>query len=624
MRSWVWYAVGAVAGAAGIAGLAVLARRRGDGGLHGIWSSDTTKLASIYPDELTIIWKLPPGPVPQVRPADRRRAYQELCSRVSPREEWRGRGPQAWMRPMVPTGKRWTRRFGKEPWRKPENQPLPWWTEGGTCPGCSQVCGVSCYAGRAQNYYDWVVRRVPYANLCDLMAGKGIPRIREDLTGELGRKRQLSGSEAVLTPQSWRPTHGPAARPAPPPQADYWTNEVVVNPRKIRRVYIRVHETGDFFDAAYARQWLAEAKRYVTEYYPRELRRFQAGQRDVPPPRIYWWAYTRSWRDEGIRPVLREFSRLRYPAFCWSREGRIPVVHESVAEAARRRRARKGEIVPAKKRRWRQVWEAGQKCEREQDAFAVLLSADADTGVPWMRDARRRIMPVAYLATAYDKLHLPQLLNKVPGVVFQDYELRTQVSPEVLFQGSRICRAEFRTPKWQQEIDEVVRRHGLPSEDEARATLGEKAGDKPQHPRAKRELEAIDKQHKLGCGVCGYCRPNNIQAIADASWNRFIAAARVGADESVRAELELGRRSDRLTDYERFMDSGLDYAVAVEPVEDLQRRIEQTKEADWTKQRLLALSRSALYRKAAHMPTVGTRRDLDEGIRGRAVATERR
>jgi Gene product 88 len=52
---------------------------------------------------------------------------------------------------------------------------------------------------------------------------------------------------------------------------------------------VRVHASGDFFDAEYARKWLTIMKR-------------------CPTPKFYW--YTRSWRIASILPVLIEMSQL--------------------------------------------------------------------------------------------------------------------------------------------------------------------------------------------------------------------------------------------------------------------------------------------------------------------------
>ena len=51
---------------------------------------------------------------------------------------------------------------------------------------------------------------------------------------------------------------------------------------------LRLHVGGDFYSAAYARKWL------------RIIRRL---------PRVRFYAYTRSWRHRGIRPVLEEMAR---------------------------------------------------------------------------------------------------------------------------------------------------------------------------------------------------------------------------------------------------------------------------------------------------------------------------
>ncbi len=454
-----------IVGVAGLGTAVVLSRRRRSG-FRGMWSEDTTKLASIADDEVTVIWKLPPGPSPK----DARSTYADLCSR--------GGGPHRWMRPMHLTTHK-----PPDPWREPENQPLPWWTAGGTCPGCSRICGVACYAARAQNYYDFAVRRVPWSNLCDLMSGKGLPKIVEK---ELPGRQRYTVSER--TPGVFRPETGPGATETSG-VVDYWSKDLVVDPRKVRRVMVRVHETGDFFDPKYAEQWLTYARRYV-DRYNREMQEYQSGSRQAPPPRVYFWAYTRSWRDPRFRPVLRQFSKIRYPE----------------------------EIVDGKR------LQAG-------DAFSVLLSADADTGVPWAKDARGRIMPVAYLLTKHDFALASPINNRVPGVIFQDYNLRKETLPTGEQFGTKVCRAEFMTP----------------AQEELVAKLEKKAG----RSLKAEELKKLGLR-KVGCGTCHMCQPNAVQAIADNAWSRFLRAARAGIDGPQLAVNDLALRSDDTTDYERF------------------------------------------------------------------------
>lgn len=504
-------------GALGLA-TAVFLARRDRKAYRGIWASDTSKLASVRPDEVTVIWKLPPGPTPE---GDVRRAYRSMCGT--------GGGPKKWMRPMVPKGQE-----PADPWNKPENQPLSWWTTGGTCPGCSRICGVSCYAAKAQNYYDWQARRVPWANLCDMMQGKGLPKIVER---ELPR-----ASDRVEVPRGARwSERGPSARKISGP-SDYWSNELVVDPQRIRRIYVRVHETGDFFDPEYARLWLRYAQDYVKRY-GREMRKYESGKRSAPPPRLYLWAYTRSWRDKRFRKVLGEFSKIRYP------EERVD---------GRRLRA--------------------------QDAFSILLSADADTGVPWAKDARGRIMPVAYLLTKHDWAAAAALNNRVPGIVFQDYDLRKGVVPEGTKFGTRICRAEFMTPEQEAEIERL--------EAEAGRSL---------------TADELKKKglRKIGCGTCHLCQPNSIQAVADTAWRRFTNAARAGVDQPRVAESDLAMRADSTTAYESFaQDPKRNWEYAVRPVtEELLARL-RTHRGQATRDRLSRLAQRVWSEKSAYMPVV--------------------
>lgn len=485
---------------------------------------------------------------------------------------------------MIPNSKRWKEEIGADPWRKPDNQPLPWWIgESGTCPGCSRVCGLSCYAAKANNYYDFATRRVPHTNLCDLVAGKGIPKIREKLS-----KGAAAAELVVKNPQKWMPPYGPEARPVGDLKKDYWTNVAYVNPYKVRKLFVRVHETGDFFDTAYARQWFKEASDYVNDYYPREVERFRRGEREVPPPRIYWWAYTRSWRFPAIRKVLQQFSTLRYPAEAWSKDARHLALDWD---------PKTGQAKTA--------WRVGEKQEPEQDAFAILLSADADTGVPWMKDAENRIMPVAYLFSEPDVTQADTLVNRVPGVLLQDYELRRNLSNKGLLVGSLVCPAEIRTKKWQAAIDRVMVQYGFdPSKpsDENRA--------RAEGTESRKAVLAVDKQFKRGCGRCGMCRPNQVQKLANATWKRFVKAAREGAPLESKADGLLRDRSDDLTAYEQFMQSPKDFTMATPSSYDqLDKIIERTKKQrgynpKWTLQRLAAHASSVLAKKGLKIPKV--------------------
>jgi hypothetical protein len=527
-----WIIGGATAVA--VAGLVVGAfalRRRED--FRGVWSEDTSKLKSKKTDEVTVIWKLPPGPPPVGTYEERRKEYAKYCRR--------GGGPKKWMRPLTPTTppkdsgiskKDWV----QDPWRKPENQPLSWWLQGGTCPGCSTVCGAECYAAKGQNYNDWAVRRRPWINLCDTVAGKGIPRIvEEDKNFRAKRVRFEETHEA-----EWDPPFGPDAKPVGRLPKDYWTNELVVNPAKVRRVFVRVHETGDFFDPEYAKQWLAHAREYVDKTYPRELERYLRGERKHAPVRIFWWAYTRSWRDPKIRPILRKFSKLRYPEIP-ERSGLKP------------------------------------KYRKAKDAFGILLSSDADTGVPWMKDERGRIIPVTYMLTRHDGIaHAAKRLdNRVPGIIFQDRDLRDEVIIGLKRFGAPICPAEGRKEALQHAINAVVAKYQLPSEREAVRT------DKgvARHPEAREEILKIRKNKKIGCGDCKMCRPDSARKITDVTWNRFIRQAQEGVDSGVEAEFQLAKRSGDMTAYEHFMRGARKFQIAVKPVDDIAEEIRRTVEA---------------------------------------------
>lgn len=546
-------ATGAVAAAG--AGIMLLRRRRQRiRDLQGLWTTETEKLQRARPDEFAIVWKLPPGPPPRGPERNRRKHYKKLCAA--------GGGPRKWMRPMAPKGAK-----PPDPLNKPENQPLPWWIGGGgTCPGASYQCGASCYAATRKNYYDWAVRRPAWVNLCDVVAGKGLPRIREaELPGETGAIVQ------PLRKQEWNPKWGPEAKPVGRLASDYWSNELVVDPRKIRKIFVRVHETGDFFDRKYAQLWWKYANDYVNKYYKREMERYLRGERDTRPPMILWWAYSRSWRDPKILPELRRFSLIRYP--------RID------AERCTEKGCERVEIAP-------------------RDAFSILLSADADTGVPWIKDERGRIMPVAYLLAKNEGLEAAaqRILNRVPGIIFQDVSLRREVIGGGRRFGTPVCPAEARKPEWQAEIDEVLRRFEIPDERTARSRL---PSGEYKYPEAAEALEVIDAKYKRGCGRCSMCMPESIQRLTDQTWQRFVNASRAGLDLSQIGEMDLLRRADDITEYERFMQSPEVAVMAVPPMKEFAERVMQiSQKSPWRLERLRELAARKLAEKAPFMPVV--------------------
>jgi hypothetical protein len=83
--------------------------------------------------------------------------------------------------------------------------------------------------------------------------------------------------------------------------ADLMIAEIKV--RDARRV--RVHVSGDFFSAAYTQQWVKIAR---------------------ASPQTVFLAYTRSWRDAAVWPVLRRWSRLRNARLwlSWDRDMAVP------------------------------------------------------------------------------------------------------------------------------------------------------------------------------------------------------------------------------------------------------------------------------------------------------------
>jgi hypothetical protein len=68
---------------------------------------------------------------------------------------------------------------------------------------------------------------------------------------------------------------------------------------KAKARVVRIHVSGDFFNAAYVRQWLRIAESL---------------------PQIQFFAYTRSWRVPAIRIALAEFSRLPNVALWYSED----------------------------------------------------------------------------------------------------------------------------------------------------------------------------------------------------------------------------------------------------------------------------------------------------------------
>ncbi len=72
--------------------------------------------------------------------------------------------------------------------------------------------------------------------------------------------------------------------------ADDFVRRMVAEIRRRGVHTLRIHVSGDFFSADYARKWLAIARR---------------------SPHTTFYAYTRSWRVQEIAPALEELARLR-------------------------------------------------------------------------------------------------------------------------------------------------------------------------------------------------------------------------------------------------------------------------------------------------------------------------
>lgn len=119
-----------------------------------------------------------------------------------------------------------------------------------TCPGRSQLCASVCYANRS---------RFRFANVQD----------------SLDRRYRLS-----RRPDFVQIVNQDLAQIRP------------VFERSPHQKYIcacRIHVSGDFYSANYARKWLAIIR---------------------ANPDVYFFTYTRSWRVRSIRPYLRAMSRL--------------------------------------------------------------------------------------------------------------------------------------------------------------------------------------------------------------------------------------------------------------------------------------------------------------------------
>ncbi|MEM1953379.1 MAG: hypothetical protein QW299_08650 [Candidatus Caldarchaeum sp.] len=119
-----------------------------------------------------------------------------------------------------------------------------------TCPGRSRLCESVCYADRGRYVF---------------------PSVRESLQKrwELSRRKDfvaiVNQDFAEIRKLFWLP------------------------PGKKYTCACRIHGSGDFYDAAYARKWLAIVREN---------------------PDVYFFGYTRSWRIPSIRPYLRALAKL--------------------------------------------------------------------------------------------------------------------------------------------------------------------------------------------------------------------------------------------------------------------------------------------------------------------------
>jgi hypothetical protein len=110
-----------------------------------------------------------------------------------------------------------------------------------TCPGSTLLCRSACYATRGRFR---------------------TPPVQNRLRANLDASRQPDFVERIVAELS---------------------------SRRSDRTLVRLHPSGDFYGVAYARKWLAIARR---------------------SPRARFWFYTRSWRVPGMRRVLEALARL--------------------------------------------------------------------------------------------------------------------------------------------------------------------------------------------------------------------------------------------------------------------------------------------------------------------------
>jgi hypothetical protein len=549
-------------GAAVVAGLVASRRSRSRGaGLGGTWSDSVEKLVSptgkVTKDKGVILsWALPPGPPPG-RQSEARSDLRQICRKAGGKKALYKLRQEPWEEQAARLGlpERIIEQYGTAGREKlakiypgkshkvnaeiqkqrtaavakylgiseeEAERRMPtgldrlhdrigeWW-ENGTCPGCSEQCSRSCYVAKTASSYFGSQRQM-WGNICDLVEGKGLPEIREDFCEGITRSR---GED--------RPCGVKAAVKLVKRTDDPNSRDAVVDSRRLDAIYLRVHVSGDFFDKDYAKAWLDHAKKSV-EWYKREYAKWQRGERKNPPVRVYYWAYTRSWRvgmksnhqkpDPQLLDVLRTLPTIEYPEERWP--------DWAAAEAAQdKQHADKPGKLPGDVRR-------GAK-----QAFAVLLSADSSTGIPWVKDKHNRIMPVSFVLTesdltTLDEQGMPMVHEwdrKIPGIILRDHSLRKlSKAPE----GS-----------WEQGKVKFV----CPMEDPAKL---------------------LEEKEKIGgCYNCRLCLPDHSQKVADVAFQRHLRGWPTGESFAL---WETAKRGNDLDWYDEWKKRGPIFALAVKPV----------------------------------------------------------
>ena len=560
----------ALAGASVAIGIAAAVRRRRPAGsLGGSWSDSVEKLASksgTVPKDRGVIlsWALPPGPPPgpqssvreDLRTVCRKAGGKKLLYKLR-QEPWEEQAARLGLpeKIIAQHGKAGREKLAKifpEHKVNAEIQKLRtaavakhlgiseeearrrmptgldrlharvggWW-EYGTCPGCSEQCSRSCYVAKTASSY-FGSQRMMWGNVCDVVEGKGLPEIHEDTC------------EGITTARGEnRPCHVKTGVKLIERSDDAASRDAVVDSRRLDAVYIRVHVSGDMFDKDYAKAWLDHAKKSV-ERYKRDYAAWQRGERKNPPLRTYYWAYTRSWRvgmkknhnqpDPALLDVIRTLPTIEYPEEYWP----AWAVAEAAKDTCRDATHPDHPCAPGELRR------------RAKSAFAVLLSADSSTGIPWVKDKNDKIMPVSFVLTESDLTSLDdnglpmvhQWDTKIPGIVLRDHSLRKMSkNPE----GS-----------WEAGGAKYV----CPMEDPAK------------------QLE--EKEKIGGCYNCRLCMPGRAQRVGEIVMRRYL---RGWPDGESFAIWESAKRGEGMDWYEEWRKHAPVFTLAVPPVATTFKRL---------------------------------------------------